>query len=293
MYTWATVANPPENAVPALLVDLYELTMGESYVAQGLAERPATFELFCRSLPEGWGYLLAAGIDDALAALEGLRFTGDDLAFLEGTGLFTGAFLDRLARLRFSGDVRALPEGTAFFPREPVLEVTAPLLEAQLVETLLLNRVHAATLLASKAARSVDAAAGRRLVDFGLRRAHGADAGLTVARSSWLAGFDATSNVLAGKLYGIPLAGTMAHSYVEAFPDEAAAFEAFASSYPDGSTLLIDTYDTVEGARRAAGSRTRWPRAAAGSARAARLGRPRRAEPRGPRRARRGRACRT
>ncbi len=252
MYTWASVVDLPENAAPALLVDLYELTMGESYVARGLSERPATFELFCRSLPDGWGYLLAAGIDDALAALEDLRFTGDDLAFLEGTGLFTAAFLDRLARLRFSGDVRALPEGTAFFPREPVLEVTAPLLEAQLVETLLLNRVHAATLLASKAARSVDAAAGRRLVDFGLRRAHGADAGLTVARSSWLAGFDATSNVLAGKLYGIPLAGTMAHSYVESFPDEAAAFEAFASSYPDGSTLLIDTYDTVEGARRAA-----------------------------------------
>src|SRR5580765_8076640 len=214
--------------------------MGESYLAQGLAERPATFELHCRTLPAGWGYWLAAGIEDALAALEGLRFANDDLAYLERTGLFGAAFLERLARLRFSGEVRALPEGTAFFPREPVLEVTAPLLEAQLVETLVLNRVHVGTLLASKAARSVDAAGGRRLVEFGLRRAHGADAGLVASRASRLAGFDATSNVLAGKLYGIPVTGTMAHSYVESFPDEAAAFEAYAESYPDGGTLLID-----------------------------------------------------
>jgi nicotinate phosphoribosyltransferase len=246
------MSDPPEKAVPALLVDLYELTMGESYVARGLAERPATFELFVRTLPDGWGYLLAAGIDDALDALESLRFTADELAYLEATGLFTPPFLERLAALRFTGDVRAVPEGTAFFPREPVLEVTARLLEAQLVETLVLNRVHVATVLASKAARSVDAAGGRRLVDFGLRRAHGAEAGLIAARSAWLAGFDATSNVLAGQRYGIPVAGTMAHSYVESFPSEEAAFAAYLDSYPDGSTLLIDTYDTVEGARRAA-----------------------------------------
>ena len=238
--------------MPGLLVDLYELTMGESYLAEGVDERPATFQLFCRTLPRGWGYLVAAGIDDALAYLEALSFSETDLAYLETTGLFGAAFLERLAGLRFTGEVRAMREGTIFFPAEPVLEVTAPLLEAQLVETAVINRVHLSSLIASRAARCVEAAAGRRLVEFGFRRAHGVDAGLAAARASYLAGFDATSNVLAGKRYGIPVAGTMAHSYIEAFADESAAFEAFSRSYPDGSTLLIDTYDTVEGARRAA-----------------------------------------
>lgn len=242
--------EPPESQ--ALLVDLYELTMGESYLAEGIADRPATFQLYCRHLPAGWGYLVAAGIADALAYLERLSFSADDLAYLETTGLFSTAFLDRLARLRFSGDVRAMPEGTVFFPNEPVLEVTAPLLEAQLVETAVLNQVHFQSLIAGKAARCVDVAGGRTLVDFSLRRTHGGEAGLKVARASYLAGFDSTSNVLAGKAYGIPVSGTMAHSYVECFDDESAAFAAFTSRYPDGSTLLIDTYDTVEGARRAA-----------------------------------------
>ncbi len=241
-----------DAAAPALLTDLYELTMGESYVAEGIAERPATFQLSCRSLPPGWGYFVAAGLADALGYLEGLRFTADELAYLETTGLFRAAFLDRLERLRFTGEVRAMPEGTVFFPDEPVLEVTAPLLEAQLVETVVLNEIHFQSLIASKAARCVDAARGRRLVDFGLRRAHGGEAGLKVARSSYLAGFDATSNVLAGLLFGIPAAGTMAHSFVECFEDERAAFEAFLRAYPRGSTLVIDTYDTVEGARVAA-----------------------------------------
>jgi nicotinate phosphoribosyltransferase len=236
----------------ALLVDLYELTMGASYVAEGLDRRPATFQLFCRTLPPGFGYLVAAGIEDALAYLDELRFGDDDLAYLETTGLFGAAFLERLAALRFTGAVRAMREGTLFFPNEPVLELTAPLLEAQLAETALVNLVHFQSLIAARAARCVEAAEGRRLVEFGLRRAHGAAAGVEVARASYLAGFDATSDVLAGRRYGIPLAGTMAHSYVECFPDETAAFEAFTASYPDGSTLLIDTYDTVEGARRAA-----------------------------------------
>jgi nicotinate phosphoribosyltransferase len=143
-------------------------------------------------------------------------------------------------------------EGTVFFPNEPVLELTGPLLETQIVETALVNLIHFQTLIAARAARCVEAARGRQVVEFGLRRAHGATAGIQVARASWLAGFDATSDVLAGKLYGIPVAGTMAHSYVECFADETAAFEAFTASYPDGSTLLIDTYDTIEGARRAA-----------------------------------------
>lgn len=227
--------------------------MGESYVREGLAKLPATFQLFCRRLPEGWGYLVAAGLDDALAYLEQLRFYADELAYLSSTGLFSDRFVETLSCLRFTGDVRAMLEGTLFFPGEPVLEVTAPLLEAQLVETVLLNQIHFQSLLASKAARCVDAAEGRRLVDFGLRRTHGGEAGLKAARSSYLAGFDATSNVLAGRLYGIPLAGTMAHSYVECFPDEAEAFTAYTRAYPQGSTLLVDTYDTVVGARRAVG----------------------------------------
>ena len=247
--------------VSALLVDLYELTMGQSYFAEGMAERRATFSLFCRRLPRGWGYLLAAGLDDALRYLCGLRFTNDDLAYLETTGLFSSEFLGYLGRLRFTGDVRALPEGTLFFPNEPVLEVTAPVIEAQLAETLVLNQVHFQSLIAGKAARCVDAACGRKLVDFALRRAHGYEAGLKVARSSYLAGFDATSNVLAGREYGIPVAGTMAHSYIECFEDEAAAFRAFTRAYPDGAVLLVDTYGTAEGTARAVAIATELSRA--------------------------------
>ncbi len=232
-----------------LLVDLYQLTMGESYLAEGMSEREATFSLFYRSLPEGWGYLLAAGLEDALRYLEELHFGDDDLAYLEGTGLFSVAFLERLRSFRFSGSVRAMPEGTAVFPGEPLLEVTAPILEAQVAETMVLNELHLQTLVASKAARSVEAAGGRTLVDFSLRRTHGGEAGLKVARASYLAGFDATSNVLAGRRYGIPLAGTMAHSYVQSFEDELAAFRAFARAYPDAAILLVDTYDTLEGVR--------------------------------------------
>jgi len=232
-----------------LFVDLYQLTMGESYLAQGLSEREATFSVFFRSLPAGRGYLLAAGLEDALRYLEELRFSDDDLAYLEGAGLFSAAFLERLRSLRFSGSVRAVPEGTAVFPGEPLLEVTAPILEAQIAETMVLNALHLQTLVASKAARSVEAAGGRTLVDFSLRRTHGGEAGLKVARASYLAGFDATSNVLAGRRYGIPLAGTMAHSYVQSFEDELAAFRAFARAYPDDAILLVDTYDTLEGAR--------------------------------------------
>jgi len=235
----------------ALSVDLYQLTMGESYVGEGLAEEAATFSLFFRTLPPGWGYAIAAGLDDALRYLEELEFAEDDLAYLEGTGLFSPAFLERLRGLRFGGDVRALPEGTVFFPQEPVLEVTAPIVEAQIAETMVLNEIHLQTVVAGKAARSVDVARGRQLVDFALRRTHGGEAGLKVARASYLAGFDATSNVLAGRVYGIPIAGTMAHSYVEAFDGELEAFRAYARAYPDRAILLVDTYDTIEGVRRA------------------------------------------
>ncbi|MDQ3894627.1 MAG: nicotinate phosphoribosyltransferase [Actinomycetota bacterium] len=234
-----------------LLVDLYQLTMGQAYFDAGLAEERGTFSLFYRTLPEGWGYLLAAGLEDVLGYLEALRFCEDDLAYLESTDLFTAPFLDHLRGLRFEGDVRAMLEGTLFFPQEPVLEVTAPVITAQVVETVVLNVVHFQSLVAGKAARSVDAARGRSLVDFGLRRAHGAEAGLKAARASYLAGFDSTSNVLAGREYGIPIAGTMAHSFVESFPDELEAFRAFARSYPDRAVMLVDTYDVVAGTRNA------------------------------------------
>lgn len=241
--------SEPATTRSGLLVDLYQLTMGESYLAEGLSEREATFSLFFRSLPAGWGYLLAAGLEDALRYLEELRFSDDDLAYLEGAALFSTAFLERLRSFRFSGSVRAVSEGTAVFPGEPLLEVTAPILEAQIAETMVLNELHLQTLVASKAARSVEAAGGRTLVDFSLRRTHGGEAGLKVARASYLAGFDATSNVLAGRRYGIPLAGTMAHSYVQSFEDELEAFRAFARAYPDEAILLVDTYDTLDGAR--------------------------------------------
>ncbi len=235
----------------ALLVDLYQLTMGQSYVAEGISERPATFSLFFRRLPDGWGYAVAAGLADLLDYLEQLRFADEEVEYLGSTGLFTEPFLERLRALRFTGDVRALPEGTVFFPHEPAVEVAGPLLEAQLVETMAINLVHLPTLIASKAARSVDVAGGRSLVDFSLRRTHGGEAGLKVARASYLAGFDATSNVLAGREYEIPISGTMAHSYVESFEDELKAFRAYARAYPDRAILLVDTYDVAEGTRRA------------------------------------------
>jgi len=225
--------------------------MGQAYLDAGLAEQRATFGLFYRSLPPGWGYLLAAGLESVLGYLEELAFSEDDLAYLESTALFTTAFLEHLRLLRFTGDVRAMPEGTLVFPHEPALEVTAPAIEAQLVETVLVNELHFSSLIAGKAARCVDVARGRTLVDFGLRRAHGGEAGVKAARAAYLAGFDSTSNVLAGHEYGIPVTGTMAHSFVESFTSELAAFRAFARSYPDRSILLVDTYDTLAGVRHA------------------------------------------
>ncbi len=245
----SSVRRSPADS--ALLLDLYLLTMGESYVAEGLAEEEATFSLFFRSLPPGWNYTHAAGLEDALSYLESTTFTDGDLDYLERTQLFSDRFVERLRGFRFGGSVRALPEGTTVFPGEPLLEVTAPLVEAQLVETMVLNDVHLQTLVAGKAARCVEAARGRLLVDFSLRRTHGGEAGLAVARASWIAGFDATSNVLAGRRFGIPLAGTMAHSYVGSFLDEQAAFAAYARAYPDSAILLVDTYDTLEGVRNA------------------------------------------
>ncbi len=227
----------------ALLTDLYQLTMLQAYRAEGMAEE-AVFELFVRELPRGRGFLLAAGLEQALDWLETLRFTEDELAWLADSGRLRTDFIAWLRALRFSGAVHALPEGSVCFAGEPLLRVCAPLPEAQLVETRLLNLLHLQTLVASKAARCVLAAPSKRLVDFGLRRAHGAEAGLLAARAAYLAGFAGTATVAAGARFGIPLFGTMAHSLVQAHASEADAFLGFARSQPDNVVLLIDTYDT-------------------------------------------------
>ena len=230
-----------------LLTDQYELSMLDAYAAHGMAET-AVFELFVRKLPPERGFLMAAGLEQAVQFLESMRFTPDELAWLRASGTFSPAFLDSLSDLRFTGDVDAMPEGTVFFTDEPLLRVTAPLPQAQLVETRLINLLHFQTVIASKAARMVLAAPGKQLVDFGLRRAHGAEAGLLAARASYLAGFSGTATVLAGRDFGIPIVGTMAHSFVQAHDDEATAFERFARVRPRALTLLIDTYDTERGA---------------------------------------------
>ncbi|MCI4674134.1 nicotinate phosphoribosyltransferase [Candidatus Mycolicibacterium alkanivorans] len=232
----------------ALFTDLYEVTMAQAYWAQRMSGT-AVFETFFRKLPRGRSYVMAAGLADVLDFLEGLRFDEADLHYLRGLGLFSDEFVQWLAGVRFTGDVWAVPEGTVVFPNEPIVQVIAPIVEAQLVETLVLNQIHCQSVLASKAARVVDAARGRVVVDFGARRAHGIDAALTVARTSYLAGATGTSNVLAAREYGIPAFGTMAHSFIQAFGTEIDAFEAFARLYP-GTTLLVDTYDTLRGVDR-------------------------------------------
>jgi nicotinate phosphoribosyltransferase len=232
-----------------LSTDLYELNMIQAYLDRG-EDKEAVFEFFVRRLPERRGFLLAAGLDDALGYLETLKFSPADIDWLKGTKRFGKNLLDYLAAFRFTGDVDAIPEGTACFPNEPLIRITAPLPQAQLVETRLINILHYQTLIASKAARMVLAAPGKILSDFGLRTAHGAEAGLFSARASYLAGFSSAANVLAGERYGVPIVGTMAHSFVQVHDDETQAFEDFARARPDGIILLIDTYDTEEGARK-------------------------------------------
>jgi nicotinate phosphoribosyltransferase len=217
-----------------LLTDLYELTMLQAYFEQRM-NGPAVFELFVRKLPPHRNFLIAAGLAQVLDYLSGLRFDADDLAWLNGCGRFTPEFVGSLANLRFTGDVDALPEGTVFFADEPILRISAPLREAQLVESRVMNLVHYQTLVASKAARAVLAAPNRLLVDFGLRRAHGAEAGLLSARASYLAGFSGTATVEAARQFGVPVYGTMAHSYVQAHADESAAFESFVRAQPDNA----------------------------------------------------------
>lgn len=227
----------------ALLTDLYQLTMMQAYLDRGMDE-PAVFELFVRKLPAQRNFLVAAGLEQALDFLESLAFTEPEIDWLARQGGFSDGLLERLRAFRFTGDVDALPEGTVFFADEPVLRVTAPLPQAQLAESRLLNIVHLQTLIASKAARIVLAAGGRQLVDFGMRRAHGAEAALFAARSAWLAGFDGTATAQAGLQYGIPVFGTMAHSFVQAHRSEREAFEDFARARPHRPVMLVDTYDT-------------------------------------------------
>ena len=239
------------EASDGLFLDLYQLTMLRAYRAQGM-EGEAAFSLFVRAFPEERNFLIACGLDELLTEIERFRFSENDIAFLGELGLFPEDFLDGLRRFRFTGDIHALPEGTPFFPNEPILEVVAPIGQGQVLETLILNHIGLQTLLASKAHRVVTAAAGRRVMDFGARRAQGGDAAIRGARAFAIAGVEGTSLLAAAALYGLPAAGTMAHSFVEAFSSEAEAFEAFARVYPQ-TVLLVDTYDTLQGVRNAVG----------------------------------------
>ena len=246
----AFASGPQLTRDAAIFTDLYELTMAASYLREGM-RGPATFSLFSRQLPRGRSFLVAAGLEDVLNFLRDFRFSDDALSYLDSLDLFEPSFLEFLRELRFTGLVRAVPEGTVVFQNEPLVEITAPIIEAQLVETAVLNLVHFQTLLASKAVRCVLAARGRPVTDFGLRRTHGIDAGMKAARCAFIAGVGTSSNVMAGLHYGIPPTGTMAHSYVSAFPREIDAFRAFARAFPAQTTLLLDTYETITAARKA------------------------------------------
>jgi nicotinate phosphoribosyltransferase len=238
-----------DPATSALLTDLYQLNMMQAYLDRG-ETKTAVFEFFVRKLPRERGFLIAAGLEQVLEFLSELRFTPEELEWLASSGRFGKNLIDYLAGLRFTGAIHAMPEGTAFFPDEPILRVTAALPEAQLVETRLINLLQFQSMIAAKAARMVLAAPGKRLVDFGLRRAHGAEAGFLAARASYIAGFAGTATVLADKEFGIPIFGTMAHSYIQVHDDEAEAFENFARARPKNLTLLIDTYNTEAAARK-------------------------------------------
>ncbi len=237
----------------ATLTDLYELTMGAGYELAGVADRETVFALSFRTLPFGGGYAVMAGVDDALAVLEGMRFDATDIDYLAGlrspggVAIFGRPFLDRLGAFEFSCDVDAVPEGTVVFANEPLFRVRGPLIQAQLVESILLTVIGFQTLVATKAARVVQAAGGSPVLEFGLRRAQGPDGALSAARAAYIGGVAATSNVLAGRLFGIPVRGTHAHSWVQVFGDEQRAFDAYADAQPDNVTLLVDTYDSLIG----------------------------------------------
>jgi len=241
-FNWVTDNNAP------MLTDFYELTMLQSYFEHGMNDT-AVFDLFVRRLPPTRNYLVACGLEDVLHYLETFSFPPEHLSYLRGLKRLSNDFIDYLAGLHFTGDVYAVAEGTVVFADEPLLQVIAPLPEAQIVETFVMNQLHLQSLAASKASRVVTAARGRPAIDYGLRRIHGTDAGLKAARAFYIAGIDATSNVLAGEIYGIPVSGTMAHSFVQAHDSEYEAFRDFVETFPE-SALLVDTYDTLEGVRK-------------------------------------------
>jgi nicotinate phosphoribosyltransferase len=233
-----------------LLTDLYQFTMLQGYIDHEMHEE-AVFEFFIRTMPESRNFFVSAGLETVLEFLEECRFSDEELAYLEGTGRFNKDLLQYLRQFRFNGDVHAFPEGTIFFPNEPAIRITAPLPEAQLIESRIINIMHYQSLIATKAARCYLASKGKAsLIDFGLRRTHGAEAGLFAARATFIAGFTGTATVIAEPLYGIPVFGTMAHSFIEAQKNEEEAFINFALSNPENVTLLIDTYDTLKGAER-------------------------------------------
>lgn len=241
----------------ALLTDLYQLTMAFAYEKAGLGDAEGVFHLFYRRNPFEGGYAVAAGLEPVADLLARFRFSEDDLSYLEtilgndDKPIFDHEFLDTLSRMKFECDVDMVPEGTVVFPFEPILRVRGPLMQAQIIETPLLNIVNFQTLVATKAARVCDSAAGKPVLEFGLRRAQGIDGGLAASRAAYIGGCDATSNVLAGKRFGIPVKGTHAHSWVMAFPSELEAFEAYAEVMPNNSLFLVDTYDTLQGVRNA------------------------------------------
>jgi nicotinate phosphoribosyltransferase len=241
MMTWVNDSNA------ALLTDLYELTMLQSYFHEGM-NGSAVFDLFVRRLPAKRNYLVACGLEHVLHYLETLSFSPEAMDYLGSLDRFSREFLASLADFKFTGDVYAVPEGTVVFPNEPIIEIVAPMPQAQLIETFAMNQIQIGTLAASKAARVVHAARGRAVFDFGVRRMHGADAGIKAPRAFHIAGVAGTSNALAGEIYGIPVAGTMAHSYIQAYQDELEAFRRFVRQFPE-AILLVDTYDTLGGVR--------------------------------------------
>ncbi len=238
------------NTTDPLFVDLYELTMAQAYLQSGQTGH-ATFSLYFRNFPANRTYYVFCGLETAIRYLEDLKFSESDLDDLDRLNLLDGELLDYLSTFEFTGTVRAMREGEIFFPNEPVLEVSGPIIECQIAETFLINQINLESMLATKAARVVEAAGGRQVVDFASRRTHGLDAALKLARASYIAGFDGTSNVRAASACGIPAVGTMAHSYISAFDSETAAFSNYAKAFPESSTFLVDTYDTLEGVRSA------------------------------------------
>ncbi len=240
--------KPPK----ALLTDLYQLTMSAAYLDNHKTDEVATFEMIIRSLPKDWGYFIAAGIDEALDYVCQLQFNDEEISYLQELKLFKPEYLDYLKHFKFMGDITAIREGTPFTAETPIITVTANRPQAQMVETILLNIVNFQTMIASKASRVVNSAGKAKVIDFGLRRAHGSEASIKGARAMYIAGVNATSNVEAAKIYGIPPSGTMAHSFVMGFKNEVDAYRAYANTFPDNAVFVIDTYDTLEGARKAA-----------------------------------------